>query len=119
MKLIKNSGNDRVVDALREVLGTESSLDVASPAFSLFAFAEVRSLLEKVARCRLVLPTAQGADLNLLGSEADRPFRNRLQGRWLAHKFLHASFNLANEIWIGLGSLRLPKVCSHGGARSQ
>ena len=86
MKLIKNSGNDRVVDALREVLGTESSLDVASPAFSLFAFAEVRSLLEKVAHCRLVLPTTQGADLNLLGSETDRPFRNRLQVRWLARQ---------------------------------
>ncbi|MDP2619672.1 MAG: helicase-related protein [Hyphomicrobiales bacterium] len=86
MRLIKNSGNDRVVDALREVLGTESSLDVASPAFSLFAFAEVRSLLEKVAHSRLVLPTAQGTDLNLLGSEADRPFRNRLQAHWLARQ---------------------------------
>jgi hypothetical protein len=86
MKLIKNSGNDRVVDALREVLGTESSLDVASPAFPLFAFAEVRSLLEKVVHCRLVLPTTQGTDLNLLGSEADRPFRNRLQVRWLARQ---------------------------------
>ena len=34
-------------------------------------------------------------------------------------EFLHASFNLANEIWIGLGALRFPKVRSHGGARSQ
>ena len=84
MKLIKNSGNDRVVDALREVLGTESSLDVASPAFSLFAFAEVRSLLEKVAHCRLVLPTTQAR--SLLGLEADRPFSNRLQVRWLARQ---------------------------------
>src|SRR6266536_2408104 len=29
-------------------------------------------------------------------------------------KFLHASFYLANEIWTGLGTLRFPKVCSHG-----
>ena len=34
-------------------------------------------------------------------------------------KFLHATFYLANEIGVGLGSLCLPKVCSHGGARSQ
>ena len=65
MKLIRNSGNDRVIDALREVLKPDSAVDIASPAFSLFAFAEVRSLLEKVATCRLVLPTTLGTDLNL------------------------------------------------------
>src|SRR5688572_1577988 len=88
MKLIKNSGNDRVVDALREVLRPETSLDIASPAFSLFAFAELRSLLEEVAHCRLVLPitNGKGVDLSLLGAEADRPFRNRLQNRWLARQ---------------------------------
>ena len=74
MRLVKNSGIDRVVDALREVLRPETSLDIASPAFSLFAFAEVRSLLEQVASCRLILPTIQGVDLNLVGSEVDRPF---------------------------------------------
>ena len=74
MKFIKNSGDDRVIDALGEVLRAESSLDVASSAFSLFAFAQVRNLLEKVASCRLVLPISAGTDLNLLGSEADRPF---------------------------------------------
>ncbi len=86
MKLIKNSGNDRVIDALREVLGSESRLDFASPAFSLFAFAELQSLLDKVGYCRLVLPAAKGTDLNLLGTQADRPFRNRLQARWLARQ---------------------------------
>jgi hypothetical protein len=44
MKLMKNSGNDRVVDALRESLGSHSALDVASSAFSLFAFGEVWKL---------------------------------------------------------------------------
>ncbi len=40
MKIIKNSGNDRVVDALRESLVSHSALDVTSSAFSLFAFGE-------------------------------------------------------------------------------
>jgi hypothetical protein len=61
-------------------------LDIASPSFSLFAFAELQDLLEKVAHCRLVLPTADGCDVNLLGSVADRPFRNRLQARWIARQ---------------------------------
>jgi hypothetical protein len=86
MKLIKNSGNGRVIDALRKALAPQSSLDIASSTFSLFAFAEVQALLEKLAHCCLVLQTAEGIDLNLLGSEADRPFRNRLQTRWLARQ---------------------------------
>jgi SNF2 family DNA or RNA helicase len=52
--------------------------------FSLFAFAEVRALLEKLDRCRLVIPSAKATDLHILGSDSDRPFRNHLQTRWLA-----------------------------------
>jgi len=84
MKLIKNSGNDRVVDELKRCLAPRSSLDVASPTFSLFAFAELRELLNGLASCRLVLPADEAVDLSLLGTAADRPFRNRLQMRWLA-----------------------------------
>ena len=84
MRLIKNTGNDRVVDELRTCLVPHSSIDIASPMFSLYAFAEVRTLFEKLDRCRLVIPFAKDADLNILGSDSDRPFRNRLQTRWLA-----------------------------------
>lgn len=84
MRLIKNSGNDRVVDELRKCLDTRSSLDLASPKFSLFAFAELRELLEQLERCRLVLPAGDPSELQLLGAAADRSFRNRLQIRWLA-----------------------------------
>ena len=86
MKLIKNTGNDRVIDELRQALASSSSLDLASPAFSLFAFAELREVLEKLTTCRLVLPAINGADLGLTGSDNDRAFRNRLQVRWLARE---------------------------------
>ena len=86
MKLIPNVGNDRVIDELRNCLGENSELDLATPAFSLFAFAETRELLERVRRCRMVLPGGEKAELGLLGSEGDRPFRNRLNARWLARK---------------------------------
>jgi hypothetical protein len=47
MKLIKNTGSDRVIDQLRLTLAPPSSLDMASPAFSLFASAELRELWKR------------------------------------------------------------------------
>jgi len=86
MRLIRNTGNDRVIDELRQSLLPGSSLDLASPALSLFAFAELRELLEKLDACRVVLPAVTDGDLGLTGTDADRAFRNRLQIRWLARQ---------------------------------
>src|ERR1039458_2257877 len=86
MKLIKNTGSDRVIDELRRALAPPSSLDLASSSFSLFAFAELRDLLEKLDACRVVLPATSGGELGLTGSDADRSFRNRLELRWLARE---------------------------------
>ena len=86
MRLIRNTGSDRVIDELKQSLAPKSSLDFASPAFSLFAFAELRQLLEKLDACRIVLPAANDGDLGLTGAYADRAFRNRLQVRWLARE---------------------------------
>ena len=84
MRLIRNTGGDRVIDALRKSVVGGPSLDVASPAFSLFAFAELRRELDALERVRVVLPAA--TDLALSGSVADRGYRNRLQLRWLARE---------------------------------
>jgi hypothetical protein len=84
MKLIKNSGSDRVIDVLRQAAQSGVSVDIASPALSLFAFLELRDLLNQVADSRLILPFNMDSDLTLLGSSADRAARNRLQARWLA-----------------------------------
>lgn len=46
----------------------------------------MQALLERLDHCRLVLPITERSNLGLLGSEADRPFRNRLQTRWLARQ---------------------------------
>ena len=86
MKLIKNKGNDRVMDALRSGLSASSKLDIATPAFSVFAFAEFATQLQNLSACRLVLPDGLQTDLQLVGSESDRAFRNQLLVRWLAHR---------------------------------
>jgi hypothetical protein len=84
MKLIRNTGSDRVIDELRQALIPPASLDLASPAFSLFAFNELRDLLQKLDSCRLVLPSKDETDIGLTGTDADRAFRNRLEVRSLA-----------------------------------
>jgi SNF2 family DNA or RNA helicase len=86
MRLISNAGTDRVIDALREADGPGASLDIASPAFSLFAVRELRDLLAHQKHSRLILPLVDGVDLGLLGSPADRAARNRLETAWLARE---------------------------------
>lgn len=83
MRLVRNTGNDRVIDLVRPLLSAGQEVGVVSAALSTFAFAELRKALQTISRCQLVLPP-EGADLQLLGSAADRPARNRLQARWLA-----------------------------------
>ena len=83
MRIVLNTGTDRVVDIVRPWLGTGNRVDLVSSTLSLFAFGELAGNLARTAGARLVLPPDE-TDLDLLGSVADRAARNRLQGRWLA-----------------------------------
>ena len=85
MRIVPNTGTDRVVDIVRPWLRTGHRVDLASRSLSLFAFAELAGKLARLAGARLVLPT-DNTEIDLLGSEADRAARNRLQGRWLASR---------------------------------
>ena len=83
MRIVPNTGTDRVVDIVRSWLRTGNRIDLASQTLSLFAFGELAGNSARIAGTRLVLPT-DDTEINLLGSGADRVARNRLQGRWLA-----------------------------------
>lgn len=85
MRLVQNRGGDRVIDLMHPLLAGGQALDCVSPALSLFAFAELREALMRLARTQMILP-AEGVDLAFLGGEADRAARNRLQSRWLANQ---------------------------------
>lgn len=78
MKLLKNQGTDRVVDELRSNIVKGGSLDLATPELSLFAFAEIREMLGRLAGARLMIPGNQIDFPDLLGSESDRGARNQL-----------------------------------------
>ena len=83
MRLVTNSGRDRVVDLIRPWLKTGHRMDLASRTLSLHSFRELARDLVRMDGTRLVLPPDY-CDLDLYGSVADRAARNRLQGRWLA-----------------------------------
>ena len=85
MKLVQNSGIDRVVDLMRPHLRSGHRLACVTPSFSLFAYAELRDALAKLEGVQLILPPGEDS-LEFLGGEGDRANRNRLQARWLANQ---------------------------------
>ena len=85
MKLIHNSGTDRVIDLMRPHLKPGQQLGCVTPSLSLFAFAELREALTKLNRVQLILPPSDDR-LDFLGGEGDRAARNRLQSHWLANQ---------------------------------
>ena len=58
MKIVRNTGTDRVVDLLRPSLTAGRQLDVVTPSLSVFAFSELQNEVASVVRCRLLLPSA-------------------------------------------------------------
>lgn len=94
MRLIQNSGHDRVLDVLNSLLTAGCSVDISTHELSVFAFAELQELLEAAAVCRLVVSDPATHDLALLGSDADRPRRNQLLAR---------SFAIRCSRWVDVG----------------
>jgi SNF2 family DNA or RNA helicase len=87
MKIVRNSGSERVLDLVRPGLLGGAQLDLVTRSLSLFAFAAVIEEASKLTKVRVVLPPPE-SDLAILGSESDRAARNRLQNRWLARRFI-------------------------------
>jgi hypothetical protein len=84
MRLLRNSGSDRVVDEIRRHSIESRSLDYVSRGFSLPAFAEIAQFLNDLASCRLILQEIPAAELGVCGSDIDRAARNKLTLKWLA-----------------------------------
>ena len=85
MKIVRNTGTERIIDLIRPWLIEGNQLDIVTASLSLYAYAEILGDVAKLAKTRLLLPPSE-TDLALLGGEADRGGRNRLQGRWLARR---------------------------------
>ena len=85
MKLIRNSGSERVIDLINPHLGLGHQLDFITPTLFITCLEQLRSSLVNLDRIQLILPS-DGGSLELLGSDSDLAARNRLQARWLANQ---------------------------------
>jgi len=85
MKLIHNSGTNRVIDLIRPNIKRGNQLGCVTPSFSLYAFAEMREALSVLDRVQFILSRDDKAP-DFLGDESDRSARNCLQTRWLANQ---------------------------------
>jgi hypothetical protein len=54
MRLVRNTGGDRVADIVRPHLGDGTSIDAVSPALSIFGFGELIGGLNRAPASRLV-----------------------------------------------------------------
>ena len=80
MKIVRNTGRERVIDLIGPCLALGSQLDMVTHVLSLFAFGEFLSGTLRLARARIVLPPNE-TDLLVLGTPADRSLRNSLRSR--------------------------------------
>lgn len=85
MRVVGNVGADTVINLLLPWMKQGRQLDMVTPTLSLFAFAQILSAISALSGTRLILP-ADVTVLDLLGTEADRGARNRLQAGWLAKR---------------------------------
>ena len=72
VKVLRNTGQERVVDALRPLLPTSTTLDVATARLSLFAFQALAEEFNAIERARLIVSSDLDAS-SVLGETADRP----------------------------------------------
>lgn len=86
MRVLRNTGQERVIDVLRPLLDGREQLDLATARISLSAFQELHAELKRVPRTRLIV-TGDLRPADLLGNEADRATRNKLVTPWIASEF--------------------------------
>jgi hypothetical protein len=86
MKMLRNTGQERVVDVLRPLLPGAAQFDLATSRISLYAFAALAQELKAVQSARLIV-SAELDPANLLGTDVDRPLRNGLGAPRLAEVF--------------------------------
>ena len=85
MKIIRNAGADRVINALRGKLDSGARLDIVVPNVSVFGLETLLELGATHANARIVVD--KHTDIaSLTGNEHDRARRNELRVRWLASK---------------------------------
>ncbi|MDP2312855.1 MAG: helicase-related protein [Pseudomonadota bacterium] len=85
-RILRNVGNDRVIDFLRATVTRGTQVDVATTALSIFALGELLPKLEGASAVTMIVPSDGLDPASLLGDAHDRAARNGLQARWVARR---------------------------------
>ncbi|MGF1453631.1 MAG: SNF2-related protein, partial [Opitutales bacterium] len=96
MRLVKNIGNDRVIDLLRTSEG-KSLAEVVANQVSIFGLQALRENVSTAGKFRLLLAKASSGLAELWGGESERSFRNELRAQHLSRhifEWLSASADL-------------------------
>lgn len=94
MRVLTNTGSDRVIDELTKRAERNGALDVTTEGLSVFGYDALASRLPALAGIRLLLgPARSGPEETnvLLGGLADRSLRNCLEMRAIATRLLQAT----------------------------
>lgn len=104
MKLLRNRGNDRVVDHLRGHGGV-AAIRAATSSVSAFGITALLDSGRRIPTGKLLLPPAVGITDSVAGDEADRAERNRLILRGAARR----SLDWFNRVETRVAPGRLPQ----------
>ncbi|AYF43707.1 helicase [Halobacteriovorax sp. BALOs_7] len=113
MKLLDNKKHGKVGDVVKENLLEGSKVSMISASFSIFAFWELRKELSKINDLRLILTSLKDktdGQINLLGGEFERRYRNRLDSKkiakecasWIKKKAIIHSLLMPNSLGSNL-----------------
>ena len=105
MKLVKNVGDQRVVDLLPKVVEPDL-LEAASTEFSIFGFSEFIERLGGLQKLKLILPIVATEAQRIWGNENERSLRNKLNAQALSKAVLET---LENEVDLRLSKFPLPQ----------
>ncbi|RMG32981.1 MAG: helicase, partial [Methanobacteriota archaeon] len=105
LRLIKNSGSDRVIDLLTEALPVAHSMDFITTEMSLYAFLSLKNLLMECSPIRFIAPVKSNWG-HFLGGPGDRPYRNQLLNFFLAKQ--QAGW-LENQVEIRYSDYQIPQ----------
>jgi len=105
MKLVKNIGEQRVADLIKEI-GKDGNVEAATTEFSIFGFSEFIDRLGSFRKIKIILPTSAAELHSLWGNESERNLRNKLNAQKLSRGVLNI---LKDKVELRLSKYPLPQ----------
>jgi ERCC4-related helicase len=115
MNLIDNKKHGKIYDALKESFNEGCSASIISSIFSIYAFDALKKELSNISELRFLFSEYNKSDVNLLGNDNERKFRNQLDcqqiaiecAKWIEEKVF---IKKSNHIGQSLTHIKNPEL---------